>query len=338
MKIRGIWKTLEEDAYPASSGYITRLILPELKYDVYLAVEKPDNRRLLMIRFKCLLVDRNLVYPSFNCFKVRRVVLPDDESDSDRFTLQLILTKPAYEDIFTALVEDILNNLASIEEEQNAIAEFITRLQRWQKFLEKHDRNGLSQMVQQGLYGELWFLREIVIPQLGCNRGVQSWTGARGSQQDFQFKQCAVEVKTTATKKHQIIAIASEKQLDDTGIANLILLHLSLDIRQVTGQSLPEIVASVRTLIANDVIAKENLEILLFEAGYLDIHATRYEQTRYTIREINYFQVEEDFPRIVEADLRNGVGNVRYTIAVDQCKKFSISQDRVTALILGGKS
>jgi len=336
MKIREIWKSLEEDAYPASSGYITRRILPELKYDIYLAVERPDNKRLLMIRIKRSSVARNIVYPSFNCFEIRSVILPND--DSDRFAIQLILAKPAYEDIFTALVEDIINKLASIQEEQNAIAEFIARLQRWQKFLEKHDRNRLSQMVQQGLYGELWFLRQIVIPQLGCDRGVESWTGARGSQQDFQFEHCAVEVKTTATKKHQIIAIASEKQLDDTGIANLVLLHLSLDIRKVTGESLPEIVASVRTLIANDVLAQEHLEILLFEAGYLDIHANDYEQTRYTIREINYFQVEGGFPRIVEADLRNGVGNVRYTISVEQCKNFSISESQVSALIADSNS
>jgi len=159
------------------------------------------------------------------------------------------------------------------------------------------------------------------------------WTGSKGTQQDFQFPGCAVEVKTSSAKQHQKLAIASERQLDDTGAGMIVLLHLSLDVRQGQGENLPEIVASVRSLASGDAIAKDELENLLFEIGYLDIHATRYENIGYTIREHNYFKVEKDFPKIIESDLRNGVGDVRYTISVAECKRFSISESEVIALI-----
>ena len=333
MNIKDIWQNMEEDNMQISSGYITRLILPELELDVYLAIEKPENRRLLMMKVKRSLVDARSVYPSSNCFEIRHVVLPNE--DPAYLSLQLVLSKAAYTDIFMALVQDILNSIGLIQEEEQVVTEFVTRLQRWQKFLEKYDSKGLSKKQQQGLYGELWFLQHKTIALLGYCQGVQSWTGATGTQQDFYFKNCAVEVKTTATKKNQKISIASERQLDDIGTDNLLLFHLSLDIKRDSGsESLPEIVENIRSLISQNAIAMECLENLLFEAGYLDTHVHLYEENRYTIREINYFQVKENFPRIIEADLCNGVEDVRYTISIDQCKNFSISEDEANTLIL----
>jgi len=159
------------------------------------------------------------------------------------------------------------------------------------------------------------------------------WTGSKGTQQDFQFSGCAVEVKTTSAKQHQKLAIASERQLDDTGAGAIVLLHLSLDVRQGQGETLPGIVSSMRSLVVENAIARDELENLLFEVGYLDIHATRYENIGYTIREHNYFKVGADFPKIIESDLRNGVGDVRYTISVAECKRFSIPESEIIFLI-----
>ncbi|MGA9382879.1 MAG: PD-(D/E)XK motif protein [Phormidium sp.] len=333
MMVQNTWKLLEEDTANVPSGYITRRLLPEVTYDVYLAIEKPSNVRLLMLRMKHKSIGKSTIFPNSNCFEVRRVALQSD--DDAHVTLQLVLINSRYSDIFTTLVQDIVDTIAPIADEQNAVAAFFTRLRRWQAFLEKHNPEGLSQAEQQGLYGELWFLRQIVIPQLGSRQGVKCWTGAKGTQQDFQFQNCAVEVKTTATKQHQKLAISSERQLDDTGTGTLILLHLSLDARQERGESLPDIVASLRLILENDPIAKEELEILLFEVGYLDIHIPYYEQISYSLREVNYFKVEENFPRIIEGDLRNGVGDVRYTISVAECRRFAIPELEVTSLIKG---
>lgn len=333
MMVEDTWKQLEEDRGRISSGYLTRRLLLEVKYDVYLAIEKPTNTRLLMLRVRHSSIRKGTIFPKSSSFEVRRVALPND---SEAYvTLQLVLTNSRYSDIFTTLVQDIVDHLVPLVNETDAVAEFTTRLRRWQTFLEKHNPEGLSQTEQQGLYGELWFLRQVVIPQLGSRKGIQCWTGPRGTQQDFQFQSCAVEVKTTVAKQHQKLAISSERQLDDTGTGKLILLHLSLDARLGGGEILPDIINSIRILVGNDPVAKEELETLLFEVGYLDIHTPRYEEIGYTQREVNYFKVEGDFPRIIETDLRNGVGDVRYTISVAECKRFSLPELDVISLIGG---
>lgn len=331
MRIEKIWEDLENKGESFTSGYLTRRVLPHVNYDVYIAIEKPLNTRLLMLRVKSTLLDRKVVYPASSSFVVNRVALSQDSEEHS--TLQLVLTNARYQDIFTTLVQDIVDYLASISEERAAISAFITRLKRWQTFLEKHSPEGLSESAQQGLYGELWFLRHLVLPHLGALDGLRRWTAPKGTQQDFQFSACAVEVKTTRAKQHQKLAIASERQLDDTGIGTIVLLHLSLDVRQEQGETLPEMITSVRSIVASDAIASDELENCLFEVGYLDIHATRYENIGYTVREHNYFKVRDDFPRIIESDLRNGVGEVCYTISVSECKRFSIPESEMSTLI-----
>ena len=89
----------------------------------------------------------------------------------------------------------------------------------------------------------------------------------------------------------------------------------------------------MRSLVADNAIASDELENLLFEVGYLDIYTTRYDNVGYSIREHNYFKIGPDFPKIIESDLRNGVGDVRYTISVAECKRFSIPESEVILLM-----
>jgi hypothetical protein len=331
MNIEEIWQLLENETNNMSLGYLSRYILLEVGYEVYIAIDKPSNTRLLILRVNNIFLDQKTVYPASSGFVVNRIVLPQDRAEDA--TLQLVLTNTRYKDIFTTLVQDVVDHLASIPEGQAAISAFIVRLKRWQAFLEKHNSEGLSEIAQQGLYGELWFLRQVVLSHLGLFNGLRSWTAPKWTQQDFQFPKCAVEVKTTSAKQHQKLVISSERQLDDLGTGTIVLLHLSLDVRQGSGETLLEMITSIRLLVTNDITAKDEFESLLFEIGYLDIHSVRYENTGYTIREHNYFKVREGFPRIIESELRNGVGDVRYTISVSECKRFSIPESEVIDMI-----
>jgi Putative PD-(D/E)XK family member, (DUF4420) len=330
MSISELWSQLERDIQQDRSGYVTRRVRPDSLCDLRIALIEPQGTRTLLLRVRHTVANFIREYPKSEGFQVQVVRLPDDSQDY--VTLQLALTKNRYSDIFTALVDDVIMGVAEKLTEEAGLEEFVVRLRRWQAFLKANQPEGLSEIAQQGLYGELWFLRQ-VISHLGLLNGLRRWTGPKGTQQDFQFLGCAVEVKTTSAKQHQKLAIASERQLDDTGAGTILLLHLSLDVRQGQGEKLPEMVASVRSLVASDAVARDELENLLFEIGYLDIHATRYENIGYTIREYNYFKVGEDFPKIIESDLRNGVGDVRYTVSVAECKRFSIPESEVIVLI-----
>ncbi len=333
MKISELWSDIELNIHQDRSGYLTRRVRLDSIFDLRIAVIEPQGIRALLLRVRHTVAELIQEYPKSEGFQVKLLRLPDD--GQEYATFQLTLTQNRYSDIFTALVDDVILGVSEKNTEEAGIEEFVVRLKRWQAFLKVNQPEGLSEIAQQGLYGELWFLRQVVLQNLLLLNGIQHWTGPKATQQDFQFSGCAIEVKTISAKQHQKLIISSERQLDDTGAGTIVLLHLSLDIRQGQGETLPEMVASVRSIVAADAIAKDELENLLFEVGYLDIHTDRYENTGYNIREHNYFKVGEDFPKIIESDLRNGVGDVRYSISVAECKRFSILESEVISLIGG---
>lgn len=331
MTITETWLQLEASPPPGGGGIMARRIHPEAAVDLFLAVEKPTNARVLILRVKGAAVAGKVDLPRAEGFEVCRGF---ESLDGKKYChLSVRLTHLRFGDVFTTLVEDVVKHVLPSPGDPAAVRILLERLGRWQAFLKRHAADGLGEEAQQGLYGELWFLDQHVIPVRGPKAAVESWKGPEAAAQDFQVPGLAVEVKAAAGKQHQKLRISNERQLDSTGAGVLLVFHLSVDVRDGGGESLPARVQLVRDHLTVDAVAATEFERLLFESGYLDCHAPAYEARGYTIRETNFFEVRDGFPRIVESDLRNGVGDVSYSISVAECKNFSFLESRARELL-----
>ena len=289
------------------------------------------NARMLLVRIAAPALDSSVEFPAASGFELRHVPLPDD--GSRMITLGVILTRPDHADVFTSLVDDVSRRVAAAASDKMAVMELIARLRRWQGFLQRHEPEGLGPEERRGLYGELWFMREHLLSLLPPGIAVGSWCGPRAVNHDFQLRGCAVEVKTSVGKRHQMLHIASERQLDETGVGTLALFHLSLDERTGQGETLVQIVADLRSRVSPEPIAVEELESRLIDAGYLDSQAYRYQSVGYTPRDSAFFRVGDQFPRITEGNLLPGVGDVRYTISLAACQPFLMTEQDARSLI-----
>lgn len=333
MNLDESWGSLEEGVTAGRAGQaLARRMHPDSPRDIRLAVDALTNARMLLVRVASPALDSSVEFPSASGFELRHVPLPDD--GSRMITLGVILTRPDHADVFTSPVDDVSRRVAVADSDRMAVMELIARLRRWQGFLQRHEPEGLGPEDRRGLYGELWFLREHLLPLLTTGIAVGSWCGPRAANHDFQLQSCAVEVKTSVGKRHQMLHIASERQLDETGACTLVLFHLSLDERSGQGETLVQIVADLRSRVGPDPIAVEELDARLIDAGYLDSQAYRYQSVGYTPRDSAFFRIEGRFPRITEGNLLPGVGDVRYMISLAACQPFLMTeQDARTVLI-----
>lgn len=323
--LEDVWKSLEDDSkYETRTCILKRRLEPLSSCDVFLGYEKPVNKRMLLLRISSSNIPELESLPRSKGFDVRAVSLP--EGDEDHATLELILTDSRFTDIFTNLVQDVVDNITAQKTEMLMIKAFIERLVKWQQFLDRYGHEGLGDEAQRGLFGELWFLRKYLIPILGINKAIDAWKGSSRKAQDFQFSDCAVEVKTTISKQHQKMYIASERQLDDTGLTALFLQHISLMESSGSGETLSDMVEDIRKNIADEPAARQKMEDSLFEAGYLNAHAYRYNKTGYMVRSSGIFRIREGFPRITESDLLNGVGDVHYSVNVSECMHYTVTE------------
>ena len=187
---------------------------------------------------------------------------------------------------------------------------------------------GLTPSEQQGLYGELHFIQKFIVHQ-DAVAALNSWVGTDREVRDFQYNDWAIEVKTTTGNNHQIVSISSERQLDETLLENLFLFHLSVEAAKKNGESLNAKVNSIRETLQDNVSALNVFNNKLLEVGYFEKHTHLYEEKCYQIRNENYYKVYGDFPRIKEKEIRNGVGDVKYSIILSQCNEYLIPENTV---------
>jgi len=321
-----IWCDLESKATGSPLDQIlTRRILKDSPFTFHLGIRMPERLRVLLIRIQRENVINQSLLPVSKGFEVRQTVLQEDYGHYP--AIQLTLNDYTYKDIFSRLAEDVISVSSFESSEKAMIHAFFQRLKMWQQFLERHGAGGLSPEAQQGLFGELRFIRDYIIPEIGAEAIPSGWTGPKKANQDFQICGTGIEVKTGSTSLPQKISIASEMQLDDTGLEALYLYYLSLITHNNIGMTLPDLVGEIRTSLSEEKIIADAFDDLLIEAGYLDEHRGKYEGTGYTDRTIQVFHVKEGFPRITGRDLPCGLGDIHYSITLSACQSFGIKEE-----------
>lgn len=317
-KINQIWEELENDR-SFSHGLLLRRYSGAVMPDVFIALKSPK-------KIRCIAASVNnsvsINISSFSNLRDISVELMPDESKPEKNILLLKLLSIQHKDIFSVLCEDLMTSISLLTNETQLVKELLNRFEKWKSLFDRAAAQGLSSEEQRGLYGELFFLRKFLQKNLDFISVINPWGGSEKQIRDFQFGNWSVEVKTTHGNNHQKVYISSERQLDTTNLENLFLYHLSLEVRQHSGETLNDIIQSVSDLLSADFTSLNRFKNKLLEAGYFDQHRNLYEHAGYFIRQDVFYKVENNFPRIEEKDIRNGVGDVKYSIVISQCSDF----------------
>lgn len=192
---------------------------------------------------------------------------------------------------------------------------FLGRVRAWQEFMRK-GAQALSAEAEIGLFGELAVLASIIDAGATPGAAVAAWVGPLDSPQDFELGTGAVEVKSTLAAVGFPARIGSLEQLDDSVRQPLFVAACRLK-QLAQGQSLPDIVASLRSRTAPDAEATAFLSERLIAAGYFDAHADSYAR-RFESERIQLVEVTATFPRLVQAMVPLGVTKAVYEIDLDK--------------------
>lgn len=325
MKINRIWAELENDK-SFSHGLILRRYSSSVLPDVFIALKSPEQ-------FRCIAASIGNSVPVnialFSNLRDISVELISDEKKEDKNILLLKLLNNQHRDIFSVLCEDLIASISSISNETYLVRELLNRFEKWKSLFDKAAAQGLLPEEQRGLFGELTFLRKLLLCNSDFSKIITSWVGVEKQIRDFQYGNWSVEVKTTHGNNHQKIHINNERQLDTTNLDDLFIFHLSLESRLHSGETLNDIVDSVILILENDFSSLNRFKSKLLEAGYFENHRIHYSETGYYTRDEIFYKVENEFPRIEEAEIRNGVGDVKYSIIISQCSDYGRTEEHV---------
>jgi hypothetical protein len=306
---------------------IRRRVDPSSPVDVYIGIDPATGHLGVLLGIHRRLVPTAKDLPGGAGFALRTHVIKDDVRDV--INLGIFCTDAGSEDIFRHLMEDIVSHLLAERSSEAALRAFLARVSLWQRFFILGRDAHLSDESQVGLFGELLVLRDFVIPTVGPAAAVEAWKGPEGSPQDFAVAGGALEVKCTRAKAGGRIPISNELQLDDRPFGFMILVHISVSQGSASNPSLTDMVEGVRALLTGPAVLTFNDKLIT--AGYLDAHVDRYRESRFFLREMDFFEVRDDFPRIRPGDFPIGVVEISYKIDVAAVVPFKIEQAGVWA-------
>jgi len=335
MNLDELWRSLEAGVGGQSPepGVTVRRIDPDARDGLFAGIRRPSGTRMLLLR--TISPPRPSDGP---LIQSRGFVTAVNRFSGDSTHLHLFIESAAssFNEVFGYVAGDVAEHVFRRPASFQAIAAFLGRLDRWKRFFETAGEDGLSEISAQGLLAELLFLRDFAIVESESpEAAVSSWAVPEPLSKDFQYSNGAIEVKCSASREHTKVHISGERQLDGTGLVSLYLFAVLLERVAVAGFSLPETVISVRDILG-DGIARGLFEEKLLEYGYLDVHVPRYDR-RYILQRVRAFQVRGGFPR-VPAILPDGVGDLKYTLALSACAPFEVDPGVLRALVRGSRS
>jgi hypothetical protein len=324
MTHRNLWKELESEATSIGfKGIQKRMIGTKNICPMFIGIKQPGMKKTFIVQTPKTHSILSGTLPEFKGFELD-VRIVGDELESDFASIILNASNEEYNEIFVTIAEDLFQTLICLDKKKDVANSFLNRILLWQSFFEKQGADGLTADSQKGLFGELFFYQKYLLSQFPAEPTLRYWLGSKNRQHDFQFGPVSVEVKTSSAKKHQKIKITSEQQLDETLVEELYLFHLSVSIVENSDVTLPSLVNSIRESLKENRSILQLFNSILLERGYHDIHFPLYKNTGYSIRNSSFFLIRDDFPRIMEKDLRTGVGDVKYSVNIDNCINYSI--------------
>lgn len=233
---------------------------------------------------------------------------------------------PEYDSfIYETVIQDLIDKLLVCKDERTIINVIGKVLSKWKQFFVMNNEVIMSDVKQQGLYGELILLNKLM-GKYG-DKVLGFWTGCNGETHDFYINGDAIEVKTTSSNNGNKAMISNEYQLDNNDVSGeLYLMFASLRRSKSDGETVPEIVKRISEQILQ-IEAIEIFDEMLFKYGYIK-NLSEFYQIGFTEREIRFFHIKEDFPKITKSLIANNIGNVSYAINLDACDRFSILENK----------
>lgn len=170
--------------------------------------------------------------------------------------------------------------------------------------------DGLSELEQQGLFGELLFIKEEL--ESGNDSVIDNWEGIYKNKHDFVFTNKSIEIKTTRNQSRLDIHISNENQLDNSLVKELNLIIYRLE-KVGVGKSIYDIYSEIINVIPSDKVNLFKSKLIKVgmdldeEDGLLKFRPVK----RFT------YEVDDSFPKIDKLMCGDRIFEVKYYISLD---------------------
>jgi hypothetical protein len=238
-----------------------------------------------------------------------------------------VYAKGHYEMIFTPMANQIFVGVSAQGRKPiDVVAETIEEFRGALKPL----KPDLTLAEQIGLFGEIWVLRNVLIPNIGA-RACSLWSGPDAERHDFIGDNVHIEVKTT-TKSEDKHEISRMDQLRAPSGKRLLFASIQLEKSEGGEKTLATLIDEVIADLGIDGKAIDAFESRLAKMRWHDGLRQSSELKKFNLRDAQFFEVGGSFPRLPDDYVPpRGITAIRYTI--DISSRSVLDRDAVDGII-----
>lgn len=254
-----------------------------------------------------------------NIFSAQIIQVNILKRNDGKWSLSFSLLDNNFEDLFCHFCEDMIKSSRLLADKKQGSYFICDRYVKWQNMLTKYKYGLLSETQIKGLIGELYFLKNILIPLHGEKMAVYSWIGPEKTDQDFMYKDFWYEVKSTVSGAGSI-KISTIEQLDTNREGELVVIYLDktsyADERKIT---LNSIYHQILDSLLDDNL-KYKLNDILLNMGYCE--RNEYNEYLFKFSGLVRYAVNKEFPCIRRSDIPDSIINTKYELSLPSIHKY----------------
>ena len=315
-----IWNKLTT---PSGDNLIARIGLPEITTTLSCCLDSNGKRHFLIGLQK---EDNDFYdYDSRGVRIITRDLLIQGQTLNRYYDIECL--DPTGYSIFNIIGEEIALEISKSNLRSSEIIKRV--LTKWRRFWGQNPKQLLSREEQLGLFAEIWFLVEWLIPKLG-ESVVMVWQGPWKSRHDFEWKDKSVEIKATTNSRGHIHKINGINQLENPENGPLYLFSMLLHEEVGAKYNLTGLIDRCNNILATNDEYLSRFEVALVNCGYFPIFQEEYAKLNIRVLEELLFLVNSDFPKIINSSfpvgLPSGVEHLEYEINLNNYQHLIIAK------------
>lgn len=224
--------------------------------------------------------------------------------------------------VFYSLCIDLIKASVGCNNDEQAMNAIKNKYMIWRKMFRKA-KGSMTEESYKGMFGELYFLKHYLWPQIGLSNAIRSWSGPDLTAKDYSYKEDWYEVKTISTNSNSV-SISSLTQLESVTSGHLVVVRVEqMSSEYNEGDYCVEKIISDIMRSVDDEEVKDLFINKILSYGY-DFDECENTFHRYRVANGKFYLVDNNFPRITTDSVSyKEVIKVTYSLALDGIQKYT---------------
>lgn len=248
-------------------------------------------------------------------------VTQGEESKGVYWTCFDLLSKEA-EPVFFSFCSNLLEAIEGAANESEALNKLKIRYIIWKSLFKKEATGNLPLETVQGLFGELYFLKNYMFGKYGISASIRAWSGPDALSKDYAIGTDWYEIKTVGANS-SCVHINSASQLASDNPGHLVIVRAEKMASEFSNgeSSILELFEGILQDISDESV--ENLfttKVASYGISILDPAFS----VKFDVKDLILYSVANGFPRITQKEVPySEITNVSYDISIAAIKQFT---------------